>query len=307
MDDKFRAHFYPADSSKIREFSFPRKLGIILVTLLVPLSLGGFWLTCTGAVREDENTGRIRAKLVRENVTLKSKTTGLQREMDEIRTHLDELEGEKINLALVSGIEHLQEEENEKQNTLFTFFRSFAPSRVNEVEALRQAQAVSSYFDSALATLEGDSTRIGAIPTGLPTQDEGLLIRGYGYFPDPFTGRKALHEGLDFSHSHGSPVYATGGGRVALARKDPIWGNYIRLEHGPGIHTFYAHLEELKVRQGQIVSRGEQIATLGASGISSGSHLHYELILDGEKVNPLDFLLPPLHMALELGEDPDRI
>ncbi len=307
MDDKFRASFYPSDASKIREISFSRKVGILLVALLVPLSLGGFWLSCTGAVREDENTGRIRAKLVRENNTLKGKTSGLEREMAQIRSQLDELEGEKINLALLSGLENLQGREKEKENALFTFFRSFTPSRINESEALSQAQSISSFFDSALVLLEGNPAHVSSLPTGLPTQSDALLIRGYGYFPDPFTGRKAMHEGLDFSHGPGSPVYATGGGLVTWARKDPIWGYCIRLEHAPGIHTFYAHLEDLQVRQGQRVARGEQIATIGSSGVSSGAHLHYELVLDGEKVDPLTFLLPSLQIALESTGDKERI
>ncbi len=307
MDEKFRVSFYPADSSKIREFSFSRKLGLSLAVLLVPISLGGFWLTCSGAIREDDHTGRIRDKLVSENTTLKGRSSDLEREMAQVHKHLDELEAEKINLSLLSGLEHLQDQGMEKQNTLFSFFRSFSSPQINDIEALRQAQDVSSYFDSILAILEENPNQSAAIPTGLPIQNDALMIRGYGFFPDPFTGRKARHEGLDFSHAPGSPIFATGGGRVVLARSDAIWGNCLQVEHAPGIHTFYAHLDEIKVRQGQIVTRGEQIATLGSTGISSGTHLHYELVVNGEKVDPLDFMLAPLHFALEPDENQERI
>jgi murein DD-endopeptidase MepM/ murein hydrolase activator NlpD len=101
-----------------------------------------------------------------------------------------------------------------------------------------------------------------------------------------------MHSGIDFSDKPGSRIFASGAGEVEAVTKDPIWGISVRIRHRPGMETIYAHLANAWVKPKQRVIRGEVIGQMGESGQSTGPHLHYEMRLQGERVNPLQFLLP---------------
>jgi murein DD-endopeptidase MepM/ murein hydrolase activator NlpD len=100
-----------------------------------------------------------------------------------------------------------------------------------------------------------------------------------------------FHSGQDFHAPIGTPVYATGDGTVESAQYNDGYGNCIIIDHGFGLKTLYAHLSKFLVKPGQVVRRGENIALSGNSGISDGPHLHYEVIKDGVKVNPMTYIL----------------
>lgn len=112
----------------------------------------------------------------------------------------------------------------------------------------------------------------------------------YGVRSDPFRGSAAMHAGIDLSGPVGTPIYATANGVVGRAKWVGGYGNLVELEHGKGVQTRYGHLSEILVRPGQRVKRGDLIAKMGSTGRSTGSHLHYEVRLDGRAVNPVPFL-----------------
>jgi murein DD-endopeptidase MepM/ murein hydrolase activator NlpD len=131
-----------------------------------------------------------------------------------------------------------------------------------------------------------------AIPAIQPVKNENLrrIASGYGWRSDPFTKVKKFHNGMDFSAPRGTPVYATGDGRIARAdNRSTGYGNHIRVDHGYGYTTLYAHLYKYNVRRGQRVKRGDVIGFVGSTGRSQGSHLHYEIFKDGEHINPINF------------------
>jgi murein DD-endopeptidase MepM/ murein hydrolase activator NlpD len=131
-----------------------------------------------------------------------------------------------------------------------------------------------------------------AIPAIQPVKNENLkrIASGYGWRSDPFTKVKKFHEGMDFSAPRGTPVYATGNGRVARAdNRATGYGNHIEINHGYGYTTLYAHLYKYNVRRGQRVKRGDLIGFVGSTGRSQGPHLHYEIIKDGKHINPINF------------------
>ncbi len=105
----------------------------------------------------------------------------------------------------------------------------------------------------------------------------------------PILGRPAWHHGQDFSAPMGTPVYATGAGKVIYVGVDRGLGNFIRIDHGYGYQTIYGHLSEFKVKYNQEVKRGDTIALSGSTGYSTGPHLHYEIHLYGRYQNPLNF------------------
>ncbi len=129
-----------------------------------------------------------------------------------------------------------------------------------------------------------------AVPSEKPVHNADFTS-GYGVRSDPFKGRAAMHAGIDLAGPVGTPVYATADGTVATAGYNGGgYGNLIKLDHGRGIETRYGHLSSIAVHAGQRVSRGQLIARMGSTGRSTGSHLHYEVRIDGRAVNPIPFM-----------------
>lgn len=112
----------------------------------------------------------------------------------------------------------------------------------------------------------------------------------YGWRIDPFNGNKAFHEGLDFSANTGTPVYAAAGGIVTSAERTPDYGNIVKVDHGSGLETRYAHASKLMVKVGDRVEKGQIVALVGSTGRSTGAHLHYEIRLNGNALDPRKYL-----------------
>jgi murein DD-endopeptidase MepM/ murein hydrolase activator NlpD len=133
---------------------------------------------------------------------------------------------------------------------------------------------------------------IEAIPSIQPIKNQDLtrMASGYGYRIDPFTKKRRFHYGMDFSARKGTPIYATGNGIVKRAdNRSSGFGKHIRIDHGFGYVSLYAHLSKYNVRRGQKVKRGDIIGYVGNTGRSMGPHLHYEILKDKKKINPLNF------------------
>lgn len=133
---------------------------------------------------------------------------------------------------------------------------------------------------------------LSRIPAIQPIKNEDLtrMASGYGYRSDPFTKTLKFHSGMDFTSPRGTPVYATGDGVVKRADSGSSgYGRHIRIDHGYGYVSLYAHLYKYNVVPNQQVKRGEIIGFVGSSGRSQAPHLHYEIIKDGNKINPLNF------------------
>jgi murein DD-endopeptidase MepM/ murein hydrolase activator NlpD len=129
-----------------------------------------------------------------------------------------------------------------------------------------------------------------AIPSTEPVRGTNFTS-GYGVRSDPFKGRAAMHAGIDLAGPIGTPIYATADGVVQRSEyNNGGYGNLVELDHGHGIQTRYGHLSKSMVTAGQHVKRGDMIALMGSTGRSTGSHLHYEVRIDGKAVNPVPFM-----------------
>lgn len=126
-------------------------------------------------------------------------------------------------------------------------------------------------------------------PGGKPSLG-GYLSSLFGYRTDPMTGKKEFHEGLDFAGKTGTPVVAVAAGIVTWSSKRFGYGNMIEISHGNGYVTRYAHNNKNLVRVGEKVERGEVIATMGSTGRSTGTHVHFEVIYNGRHVDPRKYL-----------------
>lgn len=125
--------------------------------------------------------------------------------------------------------------------------------------------------------------------SGRPITD-GWMSSRYGYRTDPFSGKLAMHEGMDFAGKEGSDVVATASGVVTYADERWGYGKLVEINHGDGFTTRYGHAKEITVEPGDIVKPGQVVARMGNSGRSTGPHVHYEVRKDGEPVDPRPYI-----------------
>ena len=129
-----------------------------------------------------------------------------------------------------------------------------------------------------------------AIPSRMPV--EGVrLSSDYGMRNHPVIGGRRAHKGVDLAGPTGTPVYATADGLVETAKNFSSYGLYVRIEHGARLETRYAHMSRLAVAAGERVKKGDIIGYIGSTGRSTGPHLHYEVRIDGEAVNPIPYMV----------------
>jgi murein DD-endopeptidase MepM/ murein hydrolase activator NlpD len=127
------------------------------------------------------------------------------------------------------------------------------------------------------------------VPSSVPVADVPVGS-GFGFRHDPFTGRAALHTGLDFPTATGTPIQAAAGGVVLSTDYHHAYGNLLEVDHGNGLVTRYAHTSKILVKVGDLVKRGQVVAEVGSTGRSTGPHLHFEVLLDNVPQNPARFL-----------------
>jgi murein DD-endopeptidase MepM/ murein hydrolase activator NlpD len=142
---------------------------------------------------------------------------------------------------------------------------------------------------AALGRMDAMERALAAIPTAMPAASM-MMSSDFGYRADPFTGAAAMHAGLDFKGPVGTPILAAAEGKVVLAGFNGGYGKSVEIRHANGLITRYAHLSGVHVRAGQMVERGVQIGRMGSTGRSTGSHLHFEVRLNGQAINPRKFL-----------------
>lgn len=147
-------------------------------------------------------------------------------------------------------------------------------------------------FDDVVDMAKNKEKMILCVPAIQPinTKDLVRISSFYGFRRDPMRGVPTMHTGIDFAGPIGTPIYSTGDGIVIEAGYSfNGYGNEVIVDHGFGYKTRYAHLHKINVKAGQRVKRAEMIATLGSSGKSTGPHLHYEVIVRGKPVNPINY------------------
>lgn len=183
------------------------------------------------------------------------------------------------------------------------------------VESLSQQVDIQTKSMKELAKLAANKTEfLACIPAIQPVTNKNLrsMASGFGYRLHPIYKTYKMHSGIDFTAPSGTPIYATGNGRVVPAPDGASgYGNHVVIDHGFGYKTLYAHMFKSKVRLGQRVKRGQLIGYVGNTGLSSGPHLHYEVMKNGRKINPINYFFNDItesdYVAMrELAERPTQ-
>jgi murein DD-endopeptidase MepM/ murein hydrolase activator NlpD len=166
-------------------------------------------------------------------------------------------------------------------------------------QLIERSAGTGQYFAHELKIKKDELTRINALPTAQPftAWQSDRLISGFGLRVNPFHKGLYDHLGVDIAMPRGTPVIATAAGTVVQLKHSDLqagYGNYIEIDHGHGVVTRYAHLEEIHIKFGRKVSKGEVLGTVGTSGGSVAPHLHYEVIRDGKNVDPVIYMVEGL-------------
>ena len=153
-------------------------------------------------------------------------------------------------------------------------------------------------FDEVYKMASNKQERLNHVPAIMPLRKNSCsIISGFGTRYHPILHYRRMHTGVDLSAKTGTPIYATGDGTVQVAgRSDDLsgYGIAVLINHGYGYQTLYGHMNDVKVRQGQKVKRGELLGHVGSTGLASGPHCHYEVWLNGNKVNPIYYFFNDL-------------
>lgn len=277
-----------------------RRIGIILLGILGSL-LSGFILLVLYLNIPQIDTPQERV-LERELSNMKLQFELLNRKMEQAQKVLADIEERDNNLyRMYFEANPIPEEQRmagfggiNRYEDLEGFDNSELIIKAHKkLDILTKRIVVQSKSLDEIASLAKDKEELlASIPAIMPVKNEDLrrMASGYGWRTDPFTKVRKFHYGMDFSAPRGTPVYATGDGVVVRAdNRSSGYGNHIRIDHGFGYKTLYGHLYKYNVRDGQKVERGDIIGYVGSTGRSQGSHVHYEIFKDGQRINPLNF------------------
>lgn len=168
--------------------------------------------------------------------------------------------------------------------------------KISSNDLLRAFQAAENNVDrqkGMLATLdqilEGLTLEEEVMPSGRPVHS-GYISSEFGFRRDPFNGRQKMHKGVDYAGPTGTDIFSVGGGVVSFVGRKAGYGNVVEIDHGEGVISRYAHLNAIKVKESQVVKKGDMVAWMGSTGRSTGPHLHLEVLKNGEQVNPREYL-----------------
>lgn len=240
----------------------------------------------------------------------------LKREIDNLLVQYELLESQIVNSSLI--LDELQERDDNIYRVIFEAEPIDASirragyggvNRYKKYEGFKHSELVSDLhqkvdqvskaiyvqsksFDTVLDLAQNKGEMLAHIPAIQPVANKNLkrMASGYGNRIHPVYKTKKMHWGMDFSAPKGTEVYATGDGKIEKVKRSKRgYGNQVQIDHGYGYKTFYAHLNKYIVRKGQMVKRGDLIGYVGSTGTSTAPHLHYEVIKNKRKVNPVNY------------------
>jgi len=292
------------EDSPVRQYSFSARLLRVAVVAgsLVSMAVLGFGIT-SGI----EGAGRLQARHLRaRNEALEQELARFGDRIQTLEGVLDQVAANDANFRSIAGLEVIDPEVlqagvggpglgSPESSPLWkldaaTAQAAFATSY--DLSALeRRARLLSESLEEATGAVSANRERLESLPSILPTTG-WLTSRFSSARMHPIHNRPLPHEGIDISAPRDTPIFAAAKGRVIEAGWVAGYGLAVEIDHGFGITTLYGHASRLIVQKGQEVLRGDMIARVGSTGISTSSHLHYEVRVDGKPEDPATFILP---------------
>lgn len=279
-------------SDRVKKISYPMLAGFLLGVLLTFVGIAIFDSPKEKRLKREVSQYRHRLESVNRHVTRAEQVlSDLEQRDDELYRTIFGVEPLRDSIPFVPLLTDNTEVDPLLRNT---------SRRVDSLSNRLYAQSLS--MDEVYEMARSKQERMAAIPAIMPIRKkDGQIVSGFGYRYHPLLRTMRMHTGIDISARKGVPVYATGDGVVEVAGSGiegfAGYGVVCVINHGFGFKTLYAHLGKTTVKKGQKVRRGEQIGTLGSTGLSQGPHVHYEVIQNNKRVNPVYFFFNDLTPA----------
>ena len=309
--------------AKAKSLSIWQALGFFWLVILLTVLLTLLFIAPQGAIKEQGVTGMLQLQLRNTINSTQLHLDAYAKELGELQARIMRLDAQNARLLKLAGEKDTKvgnDAKNAKSGTsegklnntkllepigLKSESELQLPNRggplVNarrmtdaelqaEIEKLTQAV---DERDEYLSKVEAKVLQQSVLKDMLPNSSPVTVAynsSSYGWRIDPFTGQKAFHEGLDFSADTGIPIRAAADGIVTFAEVSGGYGNLLKIDHGAGLETRYGHTSKILVKVGERVVKGEKIALVGNTGRSTGSHLHYEIRLNGNALDPRQYL-----------------
>ena len=292
----------PHDNERVRSFQVSGKSirAAASALLMGALLLGTFSIAFFVKQSKHVQNASLRA----ENDALASEVDEMRKQMEALDRSIASLTEKDEQLRVVAGLPEIDKDVRRvgvggPGSTGGSALARLNPRVGRKVETTgqdlsaltRRAALLRTSMDEALTTIERNRERMASTPTILPANGHlSSLFSGSRYHPVLRVSRP--HKGIDIAARVGEPILAAARGRVIYAgNRSNGYGNMVEIDHGYGYVTRYAHASRLHVRRGQTVDRGTRIADVGATGLTSGPHLHYEVEQNGNQVDPLNFVI----------------
>jgi len=260
----------------------------VLFTMAVAFTVFIFDSPEERRLRRDLEQARLQYSQLDRRVDLLSRVLqDIQTRDENLYRIIFEAEPPRRNPYLLSGETHEEFRGNMMADIIIN-----TSIRVDDLMTRMYSQSVS--FDDVYEMARNREEMLASMPAILPVNPRNTrLVSGFGYRIHPIFRDRRMHTGIDFAGPHATPIYATGSGVITHAgwagRGFGGYGIMVMIDHGFGFQTLYAHLSRVNVRVGQRVNRGDVVGFMGNTGISTGTHLHYEVIRHGRRVNPVFF------------------
>ncbi len=271
---KLEVHVFPTKttSGKSYQFSF---IGAVVAVVAVVAAIFGFILFSPVQILDNITSGNV-TNVYRQNAAIRKELKEIRASVDESILKAEETRALRDSTLKVGGL---------------GFVLDAAAMDDSIMQKRKSVNEVESSFKKLLTALESDSTLAEKIPVLHPMKNNHAVKKRFEMVYDPFTDSELPHRGIDYVAIEGDTVYATGAGSVIEVRKHRGFGLAVKIDHSHDVRSFYAHLGQALVRQGEQVRRGQPIALIGESGTQSSIGLHYEIRIDGISINPESFYL----------------
>jgi murein DD-endopeptidase MepM/ murein hydrolase activator NlpD len=286
--------------AKAKSLSAWQAGGLISALVVLPVLLMLLFITPKQTIKKQGVKAMLPPHLKGTLNSTQSHLDAYAKQIGELQARIMRLDAQNQRLAKLAGdktqqtpkvAEHMPSDVLPNQGGPLVYDKPMSELELKSaIEDLMQTVDARDQYQSEIeAKILQQSVLKDMLPNSSPVR-AGYNSSSYGWRIDPFNGHKAFHEGLDFPANTGAPILAAADGIVIAAEHTPDYGNIVKINHGSGLETRYAHASKIVVKVGERVTKGQQVALVGNTGRSTGPHLHYEIRLNGNALDPRQYL-----------------
>ncbi|MDW7682269.1 MAG: peptidoglycan DD-metalloendopeptidase family protein [bacterium] len=300
-DKRIKLIYFSLGGSEVKDIALDWKKLILLSSMLLIILI--FIVGVALSFFTDTFDNMKISSLEKVNFTLSSQLIEMRKQINQVESRIQQLEGEDDQLRMIAGLDTIDQDmrlagvggPEYVYNEDLNYFSADLGTHVFETKDLidqlkNKIQLLTESREEIFDTLRAKENEIKHLPTIKPVRI-GRITSHFGTRIDPFTEQRTVHPGIDIGAPVGTPVFVSADGIVTRInrsyKKNKGYGKLVEIDHGNGLKTKYGHLDKIKVKHGQKVKRWEVIGEVGETGRATGPHLHYEVVLFDKRVNPI--------------------